>query len=150
MTDRPNTLSGLVAKRNELVRYRDQLEADIRAVTVDIDHLEAAIRIFDPEDTPAARRRYAALHRAPKGQSTRFVLKALREASSPLTSRDLADMWCRERGLSAKDSTLSMMRKRIGATLKALHHKGAVGQEGHIEGRIGWKLTEMKGAPGPN
>ena len=70
---RPNTLSGLVAKRDELARYRDQLEADIRAVTVDIDHLEAAIRIFDPEDTPAARRRYAALHRAPKGQSTRFV-----------------------------------------------------------------------------
>jgi hypothetical protein len=141
MTDRPNTLSGLVAKRNELVRYRDQLEADIRAVTVDIDHLEAAIRIFDPEDTPAARRRYAALHRAPKGQSTRFVLKALREASSPLTSRDLADMWCRERGLNAKDSTLSMMRKRIGATLKALHHKGAVRQEGHVEGRIGWRMN---------
>lgn len=150
MTDSPNTLSGLVAKRNELVRYRDQLEADIRAVTVDIDHLEAAIRIFDPEDTPTARRRYAALHTAPKGQSTRFVLKALREASGPLTSRDLADMWCRERGLNAKDSTLSMMRKRIGATLKALHHKGAVRQDGHIEGRIGWKLTEMKGAPGPN
>ena len=123
--DRPNTLSGLVAKRNELVRYRDQLEADIRAVTVDIDHLEAAIRIFDPERMPAARRRYAALHRA----------------SGPLTSRDLADMRCRERGLTAKDSTLSMMRKRIGATLKALHHEGAVRQEGYVEGRIGWRTT---------
>jgi hypothetical protein len=140
-TDRPNTLSGLVAKRNELVRYRDQLETDIRALTVDIDHLEAAIRIFDPEDTPAARKRYAALHRAPKGQSTRFVLRALREASGPLTSRDLADMWCQERGLTAKDSTVSMLRKRIGATLKALEHKGAVRQEGHVEGRIGWRMN---------
>lgn len=131
----------MVAKRNELVRYRDQLEADIRALTVDIDHLEAAIRIFDPEDTPAARKRYAALHRAPKGQSTRFVLRALREASGPLTSRDLADMWCQERGLTAKDSTVSMLRKRIGATLKALEHKGAVRQEGHVEGRIGWRMN---------
>lgn len=139
--DRPNTLSGLVAKRNELVAYRDQLEADIRAVTVDIDHLEAAIRIFDPEDTPETRRRYAALHRAPKGQSTRFVLRTLREASGPLTSRDLADLWCEERGLTAKDSTVSMLRKRLGATLKALHHKGAVQQVGHVEGRIGWQLT---------
>ena len=85
MPECPNTLSGLKAKHAELVRYRDQLEADIKAVTVDIDHLEAAIRIFDPEDTPAARRRYAAMHRAPKGQSTRFVLKALREASAPMT-----------------------------------------------------------------
>ena len=138
--DRPNTLAGLVAKRAELVKYRDQLEADVRALTVDIDHLEAAIRIFDPENTPEARKRYAALHRAPKGQSTRFVLRKLREASGPLTSRDLADMWCEERGLTAKDSTLSLMRKRIGATLKALHHKGAVRQDGHLEGRIGWRV----------
>ncbi len=69
------------------------------------------------------------------------MLRALREASGPLTSRDLADMWCQERGLTAKDSTISMLRKRIGATLKALEHKGAVRQEGHVEGRIGWRLT---------
>ena len=139
--DRPNTLAGLVARRAELVKYRDQLEADVRALTVDIDHLEAAIRIFDPENTPEARKRYAALHRAPKGQSTRFVLRKLREAPGPLTSRDLADMWCEERGLTAKDSTLSMMRKRIGATLKVLHHKGAVRQDGHVDGRIGWRVA---------
>lgn len=139
--DRPNTLSGLVAKRAELVRYRDQLEADIRAVTVDIDHLEAAIRIFDPEDTPEARKRYAALHRAPKGQSTRFILRALREASGPLTSRALADMWCADRGLTAKASTVSMLRKRLGATLLALRHKGLVRQDGHVEGLIGWRLA---------
>lgn len=138
---RPNTLSGLRAKHAELVRYRDHLEADIRAVMVDIDHLEAAIRIFDPEDTPEARRRYAAMHRAPKGQSTRFVLGKLREASGPLTSRQLADMWCKDRGLVAKDSTVSMLRKRIGATLKALHNKGLVRQDGHVHGLIGWRLV---------
>jgi hypothetical protein len=139
--ERPNTIAGLVAKRDELVKYRDQLEADIRAVTVDIDHLEAAIRIFDPEDTPAARRRYAALHRAPKGQSTRFVLRSLREASGPLTSRQLADMWCEDRGLTAKASTVSMLRKRLGATLKTLHSKGRVRQVGHVDGLIGWALA---------
>ena len=139
--ERPNTLAGLVAKRAELVKYRDQLEDDIRAVTCDIDHLEAAIRIFDPEDTPTARRRYAALHRAPKGQSTRFVLAKLRTASEPLTSRGLADMWCQDRGLVAKESTVSMLRKRIGATLKALHTKGLVRQDGFVGAHIGWRLA---------
>ncbi|THD74362.1 MAG: hypothetical protein E7812_18745 [Phenylobacterium sp.] len=139
--DRPNTLSGIKAKRHELAKYRDQLEADIKAVTVDIDHLDAAIRIFDPEDTPEARKRYAALHRAPKGQSTRFVLARLREASEPLTSRQLADAWCADRGLTAKPSTVSLVRKRIGATLKALHHKGTVRQDGHAEGLIRWRLA---------
>ena len=43
--ERPNTVSGLVAKRAELVAYRKGLEAELRKVTVDIDHLDAAIRI---------------------------------------------------------------------------------------------------------
>ncbi len=137
----PNTVSGLLTKRAELVKLRGQLEADIKALTVDIDHLEAAIRIFDPEDTPEARRRYAALHRAPKGQSMRFVLSKLREAQEPLTSRALADMWCADRGLTAKDSTVSLLRKRIGATLKALHNKGLVRQCGYVGAHIGWRLT---------
>jgi hypothetical protein len=148
MIERPNTLSGLVVKRDELAKYRDRLEADIRALTVDIDHLEAAIRIFDPEDTPETRRRYAALHRAPKGQSMRFVLSKLREATEPLTSRALADMWCVDRGLTAKDSTVSLLRKRIGATLKALHNKGMVRQEGHQAGLIGWRLAYAVGTDG--
>jgi hypothetical protein len=33
-----------------------------------------------------------------------------------------------------------MLRKRIGATHKALEHKGAVRQEGYVEGRIGWRI----------
>jgi hypothetical protein len=139
--ERPNTIAGLVAKRAELVKLRTRLEADIQAVTVDIDHLEAAIRIFDPDNTPEARKRYAALHRAPKNQSTRFVLGKLREATAPMTSRELASLWCQERGLIAKESTVSMLRKRMGATLKALHNKGLVRQDGHVEGLIGWRLA---------
>lgn len=144
MIERPNTLSGLVEKHRELVRYRDQLESDIKAVTVDIDHIDAAIRIFNPDDTPTARRRYAAMHRAPKGQSTRFVLAKLREAGRPMTSRELSEAWCADRGLIAKESTVSMLRKRIGATLKALMHKGLVVQDGHIQGWIGWRLFQPK------
>lgn len=141
MPERPNSLSGLSAKRAELVPYRDQLEADIRAVTCDIDHLEAAIRIFDPDDSPTARRRYAAMHRAPKGQSTRFVLSQLWRAGGPLTSRALAEAWCADRGLTAKEATLSMLRKRIGATLTALKGKGLVLQDGHAGGHIAWRLA---------
>lgn len=138
--ERPNTISGLIAKRAELVKYREQLESDIRAVTCDIDHLEAAIRVFDPEDTPTKRMRYAALHRAGRNHSVRFMLERLREASEPLTSRALAEAWCKNRGLEAKDSTVSMIRKRVGATLKAMHHKGLIHQDGFVLGLIGWRI----------
>ena len=82
--EHPNTVSGLVAKRDELVKLRKRLDEEYRAVGLDIDQLEAAIRVFDPENTPEARKRYAALPRAPKGQSRRFVLNALRDAKEPL------------------------------------------------------------------
>jgi len=142
MQERPNTVAGLVAKRAELLKLRDRLEADIKAVTVDIDHLEAAIRIFDPENTPEARRRYAALHRAPKNQSTRFVLAQLREATAPLTSRELALAWCQDRALNATDATLVIITKRMGATLRALKDKGLAVRNGHRAGLIGWSLKQ--------
>lgn len=139
--ERPNTVAGLVEKRGELVKLRERLVADIAALTCDIDHLEAAIRIFDPENTPEARKRYAAMHRAPKHQSKRFVLSALRQASGPLTSRDIAEAWCADRGLVAKEATLALLRKRVGATLLTLMKQGLVRQEGHVAGLIGWRVV---------
>ena len=56
--ERPNTVSGLNAKRDELIRYRIQLEAEVRKVTCDIDHLEGAIKLFEPAASPAAIKRY--------------------------------------------------------------------------------------------
>jgi len=37
--DRPNTVAGLVAKHAELVALRDKYKAEIKKLTVDIDHL---------------------------------------------------------------------------------------------------------------
>jgi hypothetical protein len=45
--ERPNTVAGLVAKKAELEKLRDGLEADLRAVVADIDHLDGGIRPFD-------------------------------------------------------------------------------------------------------
>ena len=140
--ERPNTISGLRAKRDELVKYREKLEGDIRTLVCDIDHLEAAIRIFDPDDTQESMRRYAAFHRSPRGHSTRFILSQLRETKGPLTSRQLADMWCEDRRLIANASTVTLLRKRMGATLKGLQNRGFVQQSGRIGGWIGWRLSD--------
>jgi hypothetical protein len=79
--ERPNTVFGLLDKRAELVKLQQQLETDLRKVICDIDHLDAAIRLFDPETTNEARARYATQHRAKKGHVIRFVLEWLRPAS---------------------------------------------------------------------
>jgi hypothetical protein len=141
MEERPNTVSGLIAKRAELVRLRADLERELRAVTCDIDHLDGAIRLFDPDQTPAARKRYATKHRAKKGQMTRFVLQALRVAQEPITSRQIAEAWVQDRGLNADDGTLVIIRKRVGAALISLRTKGLVQDVGHVGEHKGWRLT---------
>lgn len=124
--ERPNTVSGLVAKRKELATLHRQLVAEAKKVLCDIDHLDAAIRVFDPDaDIERIRlNRYATKHRAPKGHLKRFVLTQLREASDPLTSRDITAAWIKDRGLKPDESTFVTLRQRIGACLKTCEKQG--------------------------
>lgn len=138
--ERPNTVAGLVAKHTELVALRDRYQASIRKLTVDIDHLDAAIRLFDGTAETARMREYVTAHKARKGTVTRFVLQQFREATGPLTSRDVTMAWCKDRGLVADDETYAVLRKRIGACIKQCALRG------FIEDR-GW--SDDHGADGP-
>lgn len=102
----------------------------MRKVTCDLDHLDACIRLFDPEADIRAVKRYATKHRAKKGQMRRFVLDRLKEATGPITSRDIAEAWVVDRGLSADDGTRIMIRKRVGACLIQLRQSGSVHNAG--------------------
>jgi hypothetical protein len=136
--ERPNTVAGLVEKRAQLVKFRAQLEAELRGLTCDIDHIDGCIRLFDPANTPAARKRYATKHRAKKGQMVRFVLGSLREASGPLTSRDIALAWVADRDLKTDDGTLVVIRKRVGACLISLRAKGLAQDVAVLGGLKAW------------
>jgi hypothetical protein len=138
--DRPNTVAGLRAKKTELERLRDQLDADLRAVVADIDHLDAAIRLFGETQT---RERHMRQYRAKKGSVRRFVLAALRDASGPLTSKDLTDRWCAERGLRTDDATWAILRNRIGACLTTLKGQRLARDSGTVEGYKGWTAIRL-------
>jgi hypothetical protein len=136
LVERPNTVAGLVAKKAELEKVRDGLEADLRAVVADIDHLDGAIRLFGQTQ---GRERYVRQYRAKKGSVRRFVLGALRDAPGPITSRELTDRWCAARGLKTDDATWAILRNRIGACLTALKSQGlALGAGSMPDGYKGW------------
>ena len=140
--ERPNTVAGLQAKRKMLVKWRADLEADVRKLTCDIDHLDACIRLFDPSaDTPAGRERYATKHRAKKGQMRRFVLDRLKSATGPITSLDIAEAWMADRGLSADHDTRVIIRKRVGACLIALRAGRIIHDVPHMGTHKMWVLV---------
>lgn len=141
VTERPNTVAGLTAKRDELIKLRNHLEAEARKVTCDIDHLDAVIALFDPENTPAAVQRYVTKHRAQKGHLKRFVLAFLRDNPGFHTSKALTTAWIEARGLRADDATYVILRKRVGACLIALRNQGLAETVGHADGFKAWRLS---------
>ena len=139
--ERPNTVAGLIAKRAELLAFRKGLERELRKVTCDLDHLDAAIALFDPAQTPRAVQRYAVKHRAKKGALKRFVLEALRTAAGPLTSRDITERWIAARGLRADDATFVILRKRVGACLTAMQTEAVVCSRATNDAYKGWSIA---------
>ena len=145
--DRPNTVAGLVAKHAELVALREKYRAEIKKLTVDIDHLDAAIRMFDPDAETYAIKEYVTKHRAQKGTVKRFILGTLREASAPMTSRQLTELWAADRGLVADEATITTIRKRVGACIKSCVGQGLIEECGLTtdHGEFGpYKLWQVK------
>jgi hypothetical protein len=145
--DRPNTVSGLVAKHKELSALRDKYREEIKKLTIDIDHLDAAIRLFDPNADTYAIKQYVTKHRAEKGSVKRFVLNTLRESDGPMTSRQLTELWAKDRGLNADEATLNTIRKRIGSCLKGCRDQGLiedVGQTTDHDPNGPYKLWRVK------
>lgn len=124
--ERPNTVAGLIEKRAQLAGMLKYLRAEQRKVICDLDHLDATIRLFDPNADVSRIIRHPTQHRAKKGEVVRLVVKLLKAADRPLTSLDIVHAQIKARGLKADDATVVLMRKRIGACLTKLRVDGYV------------------------
>lgn len=86
-------------------------------------------------------------HRAQKGSVKRHVLNCLREASEPITSRQITEAWAAERGLVCDEATYATLRKRIGACIKGVKDQGLIEDRGWTRDHDGngpYKLWALK------
>ena len=142
--ERPNTIAGLQEKRAELTKLHKHLVAEAKKVVCDLDHIDACIRLFDPDaDIERVRlNRYATKHRAPKGHLKRFVLGQFRVATAPLSSRQITEAWIEDRGLQPDDATFVILRKRIGACIQTVKKAGTIEEVGGDGEYKLWKRRE--------
>src|SRR3990172_4521142 len=122
----PHVLTGLIAKRAELAGQIEHTQDKLRQLVIDLDHIDAAIHIFDPtiELVEIKSRPVPPKHQAFKGEVTRIVLATLRNAKRPLTTGEIAQRVMAERGLdTANVRLLKTMQKRTGACLRHWQHK---------------------------
>jgi hypothetical protein len=116
---------------------------ELRKVVCDLDHLDAAITLFDPANTPAAIRRYVVKHRAKKGTVQKFIIETLKSSPVPLTSLSLTEAWLDARGLRADEQTRVVIRKRMGASLIHLRNQGLAVSADIGSGIKSWRLIRL-------
>jgi hypothetical protein len=127
--ERPNTVAGLVEKRAEIAGKIDATREELRRLIADLDHVDAAIRLFAP-DYDIAGIRAKPTHPAQvarRGDSIRLILDLLRQATEPLTTKQIALQVMATRGLNTQDDALVLtMTRRVGASLRSYRDNGSI------------------------
>lgn len=112
-------LNGLVKRRAQLAGDIENTHEALRKMVLDLESLDATIVQFDPDFQVETIK--PKVFRPPKdwanrGQMSRMILSTLRQASEPLTTRDIALQLLAERALDKSDQRLlRLMTKRVGA-----------------------------------
>lgn len=137
-----HAITALRDKRGELAGAIDALQDQLRQAMIDMDHIDATLRMFDPEieldeikPKPLPPR-----HRAFKGQVTRAILAMLR-AEGAMDARAITLRLMAERELNVNDKGLQKaMHKRIGAALRNLRERQLVTSEQTKGGLLVWRV----------
>ena len=141
MTERPNTVAGLIEKHREIAGKIEATRKTLDALVFDLQALEHSIRLFDPDAQLGRAKPLPSPHAAFKGEMRRDVLAALRAAQGPLSSLDIARQVIAARKLPDDPATVTMMRKRAGAALWKLKAKGIVEEVAQVGDYKGWRLV---------
>jgi hypothetical protein len=143
--ERPNTVSGLIAKRAEIAGQIGVAQIELRRLIANLDHVDATIRLFAPDlatETIRSKRPIPPQHQALRGEVKRIVLDTMREARRPVTTAEIASRVLSARMLPATDPELrKLFVRRVGQCLLMMKRKDVV-RIVELPGRFqGWELT---------
>jgi hypothetical protein len=152
-------INALIRKRSEIHRAITDLERQASQLCADLAHIDATLRMLDPEleieTLPVRGPRPKRSKYFSHGEITRRCLEALRDASGDgwLSGDDIAVQAMRDKKLDPeRDKRLRAdFMKRILQTLDSLERRyGRVIKSGTGRG-IRWRLAPTEGtAPGPD
>jgi len=123
-------VSGLVKRRAELAGEIERTHDGLRKMVLDLENLDATILQFEPDfqvETIKPKAFRPPADWSNRGEMTRICLSILRQASEPLTSRDIALELLIERALDKTDQRLlRLMTKRVAVALRGQRDKNVV------------------------
>lgn len=132
-----HVIGALREKRAELSGTVQQIERELAQHRSNLAHLDATMRLFDPGIRPNEIRPRRVQHRNAwfrPGECLRLIYDELRDASEPLSTRDLAERIISRRAIKLDDErsrdlirhTILSSLNRAGATLTRLQRGGTM------------------------
>ncbi len=130
-------------KRSELVGVMSRLEQQLAQHRGSLTHLDATMRVFDPDmlpqDTNLAQQRERVSWFRP-GECRRLIYDVLRDAPQPLATRELAERVMAASGTPATDNrTRALIQKTVLASLSRA--KGTV-ERTEVDGVVSWQVRQ--------
>lgn len=116
----PHVLTALIAKRREIAGQIEDLQRRLKLAVIELDNVESTIRIFKPDIdlSEYGPRPVPPPHAAFKGELSRILMDELRGATMALSTRHLAEVVMKGRGMPLDDLKVRrIMQQRVGASL---------------------------------
>jgi len=137
----PHVIGALRSKRAELAGMLRQLEQQLLQQRANLAHVDATMCLFDPDIRPKdihpkqPRERNAWFR---QGECLRLIYDELREATQPVTTRELAERIMRVKAIPAADD---QRRERVQKTMLAsLNRAKQTIARVEIAGVVRWRL----------
>ena len=110
-------IDALRDKRSELAGMANRLEQELAACRASLTHLDATMRLFDPDIRPEAiRSRQLRVRNAwfRPGECLRLIYDVLRDAAKPMTTRELVERIMAAKAITAADDRQrSLIQKTV-------------------------------------
>jgi hypothetical protein len=142
----PHVVSALCIKRAEISGHIAELERKINRQRAALANVDATIRLFSPGTNPDAippKRAYRRTRYFARNELSRLMRDALRTASMPLTSAEIAAAVMQAKGMPANDTAFKeIVAARALTVLRRLAKRGAAVKSGTSRDAK-WALCEI-------
>jgi len=138
----PHVISALRDKRAELSGLIRDLEKKIGQHRADLVHLDATMRIFDPESQPEAirpRQQRTRNEWFDHGECVRLVCDILRDAPAPMATANIASRLIAQKGIPAGDErSRALVQKTV---LGSLNRADGMVEKMVVDGLVCWRVA---------
>jgi hypothetical protein len=144
-----HVVSALVTMRAELTGRIEHFQSQIRQISMDVDHLDATLQLFDPDYDLLSIKPKNVRSTNPwfvKGEMSRLTLETLRGRSIPLSTCDIADALIARKSIAIEGTKeRDRLIKSLLASLQQMRGRGTVAMVGRIKGAGGgpmlWQIA---------